>query len=58
MRPDKKKVLQYFPVSQFILGQRGEDIEKLWRDFYGLYVVLRKPFLTNSEIDDFEIKVK
>ncbi|GBC35292.2 hypothetical protein GLOIN_2v1828103 [Rhizophagus irregularis DAOM 181602=DAOM 197198] len=37
-------------------GQRGEDIEKLWRDFYGLYVVLRKPFLTNSEIDDFEIK--
>uniref|UniRef100_U9UUP7 Uncharacterized protein n=1 Tax=Rhizophagus irregularis (strain DAOM 181602 / DAOM 197198 / MUCL 43194) TaxID=747089 RepID=U9UUP7_RHIID len=39
-------------------GQRGEDIEKLWRDFYGLYVVLRKPFLTNSEIDDFEIKVR
>ncbi|GES86279.1 hypothetical protein GLOIN_2v1810931 [Rhizophagus clarus] len=58
MGSDKKKVLQYFPVSQFILGKHDEDIEKLWRDFYGLYVVLRKPFLTNSEIDDFEIKVK
>ncbi|GES82257.1 hypothetical protein GLOIN_2v1810931 [Rhizophagus clarus] len=34
----------------------GKDIEKLWRDFYELYLVLRKPILTNSEIDDFEVK--
>ncbi|PKK57166.1 hypothetical protein RhiirC2_721402, partial [Rhizophagus irregularis] len=58
MGPDKKKVLQYFPVTHFILGNRGEDIEKLWRNFYELYLILRKPVLTNSEIDDFEIKVR
>ncbi|PKY36301.1 hypothetical protein RhiirB3_458592 [Rhizophagus irregularis] len=58
MGPDKIKVLQHFPITQFILGKRGEDIEKLWRDFYELYVILRKPILTNSEIDNFEIKVR
>ncbi|PKB95006.1 hypothetical protein RhiirA5_437561, partial [Rhizophagus irregularis] len=56
MGPDKKKVLQYFPVSDFISERRGKDIEKLWRDFYELYLVLRKPILTNSEIDDFKVK--
>jgi hypothetical protein len=55
---DKIKVLQHFPITQFILGKCGEDIEKLWRDFYELYVILRKPILTNSEINNFEIKVK
>src|SRR5947208_16948256 len=58
MGPDKKKVLQYFTVTYFILGKCNEDIEKLWRNFYELYVILRKPSLTNSEIDNFEIKVK
>ncbi|PKC54794.1 hypothetical protein RhiirA1_505402 [Rhizophagus irregularis] len=58
MGPDKKKVLQYFPVSDFISERRGKDIEKLWRDFYELYLVLRKPILTNSEIDDFKVKVR
>ncbi|GBC45736.2 hypothetical protein GLOIN_2v1828103 [Rhizophagus irregularis DAOM 181602=DAOM 197198] len=56
MGPDKKKVLQYFPVSDFISERRSKDIEKLWRDFYELYLVLRKPILTNSEIDDFKVK--
>ncbi|PKY59032.1 hypothetical protein RhiirA4_514176 [Rhizophagus irregularis] len=58
MGPDKKKVLQYFPVSDFISERRGKDIEKLWYDFYELYLVLRKPILTNSEINDFKVKVK
>ena len=58
MGPDKKKVLEFFPVTDFILGERGEDIQKLWRDFYNLYMVLRKPILENAKIDDFEIKVK
>ena len=58
MGPDKKKVLQHFPIIDFISGRRGEDIQKLWRDFYDLYTILRKLNLTNSEIDDFEIKVK
>ena len=30
MGPDKKIMLEKFPVSQFIPGTRGEDIEKLW----------------------------
>ena len=33
MGPDKKKVLQHFPVTNFILEKRGEDIQKLWCDF-------------------------
>ena len=58
MGPDKKKVLQHFPVANFILGKRDEDIQKLWRNFYNLYMIIRQPVLTDSEIDDLEIKVK
>jgi hypothetical protein len=58
MGPDKKKVLQYFPVTQFILGKRGEDIQKLWHDFYNLYLILKKQSITDSEINDFKINVK
>ncbi|GET56950.1 hypothetical protein GLOIN_2v1810931 [Rhizophagus irregularis DAOM 181602=DAOM 197198] len=39
-------------------GKRGEEIQKLWRDFYDLYLVLRSPNLTYSEIDNFENKAK
>src|SRR5438270_13080699 len=58
MGPDKKKVLQHFPVTQFISGKHGENIQKLWHDFYYLYKILRKPSLTISEINDFKTKVK
>ncbi|EXX71113.1 hypothetical protein RirG_081470 [Rhizophagus irregularis DAOM 197198w] len=58
MGPDKKKVLQHFPVTNFISGRRGEDIQKLWRNFYDLYMFIRQTDLKDSEIDDFEIKVK
>ncbi|PKC54671.1 hypothetical protein RhiirA1_476867 [Rhizophagus irregularis] len=58
MGPDKKKVLQHFPVTNFISGRRGEDIQKLWRDFYDLYMFIRRTDLKDSEIDNFEIKVK
>ncbi|PKC55555.1 hypothetical protein RhiirA1_475402 [Rhizophagus irregularis] len=58
MGPDKKKVLQYFPIINFIPEKRGKNIQKLWHDFYDLYLVLRSPNLTNSEIDNFENKVK
>ncbi|RHZ89523.1 hypothetical protein Glove_13g94 [Diversispora epigaea] len=34
MGPEKKKVLHYFPVSNFISGLRGIKIEKLWKEFY------------------------
>ena len=55
MGPDKKKMLERFPVSQFITGTHGKDIEKLWREFYRLYLVLHKEYLSNQEIDQFEI---
>ncbi|PKB95691.1 hypothetical protein RhiirA5_385841 [Rhizophagus irregularis] len=55
MGPDKKKTLKEFPVSQFIPDIRGEDIEKLWREFYRLYTILHKEYLSDQEIDQFEI---
>lgn len=58
MGPDKKKVLEHFPVSQFIPGIRGQEIEKLWREFFRLYKILRTPFLLDQEIDTFEIDAK
>ncbi len=58
MGPDKKKVLEHFPVSQFISGIRGQEIEKLWREFFRLYKILRTPFLLDQEIDVFEIDAK
>jgi hypothetical protein len=58
MGPDKKKVLEHFPVSQFITGIRGQEIEKLWREFFRLYKILRTPFLSDQEIDKFEIDAK
>src|SRR5581483_5020810 len=54
----KKKVLECFPVSQFIPGIRGQEIEKLWKEFFRLYKILRKPFLLDEEIDAFEIDAK
>ncbi|PKC52396.1 hypothetical protein RhiirA1_481586 [Rhizophagus irregularis] len=58
MGPNKKKVLQYFPIVNFILGKCSEEIQKLWCDFYDLYLVLRSSNLTYLEIDNFENKVK
>jgi len=58
MGPDKKKMLQHFPVSEFITGKRGVDIENLWREFHRLYGILRKPFHTEEEILKFENDAK
>ena len=54
----KKKMLQYFPVCEFISGVRGITIENLWREFYQLYEILRKPFHTEEEILKFEDDAK
>jgi hypothetical protein len=54
MGPDKKKTLKEFPVSHFIPSTRGEDIEKLWREFYRLYTILHKEYLLDQEINQFE----
>ncbi|RHZ83399.1 hypothetical protein Glove_95g69 [Diversispora epigaea] len=58
MGPDKKKMLQYFPVSEFISGVRGIIIENLWKEFYQLYEFMRKPNYTEEEILTFENNAK
>ncbi len=58
MDSDKKKVLESFPISQFISSARGQEIEKLWKEFLRLYKILRKPFLLDKEINAFEIDAK
>ncbi|RIB23744.1 hypothetical protein C2G38_2242489 [Gigaspora rosea] len=55
MGPDKKKMLEKFPVSQFISGEREKDIEQLWREFYRLYNVLRRSQLSDQEIYQYKI---
>ncbi|RIB28565.1 hypothetical protein C2G38_2137290 [Gigaspora rosea] len=55
MGTDKKKMLEKFPVAQFITGIRGENIEVLWREFYRLYKVLRQSQLTDQEIYQFKV---
>jgi len=58
MGPDKKKLLQYFPISEFVSGVRGVAIENLWREFHRLYEILRKPSYTEEEILKFEEDAK
>src|SRR6266498_3088712 len=58
MGSDKKKALEHFPVSQFISGIRGQEIEKLWREFFRLYKILQTSFLLGQEINAFEIDAK
>ncbi|PKC59395.1 hypothetical protein RhiirA1_469493 [Rhizophagus irregularis] len=58
MGPDKEILLQYFPVSEFISGSRGVDVENLWREFYRLYKILRKSSHTDEEILEFEKDAK
>ena len=58
MGPDKKKMIKEFPVSHFIPSTRGKDIEKLWREFYRLYMILHKEYLSDQEIDQFEINAQ
>ncbi|RIB26438.1 hypothetical protein C2G38_2163391 [Gigaspora rosea] len=56
--PNKKKLLQHFPVSEFISGICGINIENLCRKFYQLYELLRKPTHTEEEILKFEEDAK
>jgi hypothetical protein len=51
-------MLEKFPVSQFIPGVRGKDIEELWREFYCLYLVLYEENISDQKIDQFTIDAK
>ena len=58
MGPDKKKMLQYFSVCEFISEICGITIEILQCEFYQLYEILRKPSHTEKEILKFEEDAK
>ena len=58
MGPDKKKLLQYFPISEFVSEVYGVAIENLWCEFHRLYKILRKPSHTKEEILKFEKDAK
>ncbi|RHZ86776.1 hypothetical protein Glove_46g54 [Diversispora epigaea] len=53
MGPSKLKIIEKFPFSTFINGQRGKDIKKLWRDFYNLYCTIKSVNLTTESIAQF-----
>ncbi|RHZ82094.1 hypothetical protein Glove_114g113 [Diversispora epigaea] len=58
MGPAKLKIIEKFPLSTFINGQRGKDIEKLWRDFYNLYYIMKSENLTIEDITQFSYDVR
>lgn len=55
MGPDKKKMLEKFPVAQFLPNTYGKDVEKLWREFYRLYTILHQNNFSEEDIIQFEI---
>ncbi|CAG8767150.1 15331_t:CDS:2 [Gigaspora margarita] len=55
MGPDKLVILKNFPINSFI---PGDEIRKLWDDFYFLYKTMRKINLTDDDIINFENLVR
>ena len=53
MGPNKLTILEKFPVAIFILGQRGNEIQKLWHDFF-IYNTMCKIDLTDEDIVNFK----
>ena len=53
-----KKLLQYFPISEFVSEVYGVAIENLWCEFHRLCEILRKPSYTEEEILKFEEDAK
>ena len=41
INPSKIKILEYFPVTEFIDGECEATIQFLWREFSRLYKVMR-----------------
>jgi hypothetical protein len=58
MGPEKKKILQSFPVSEFVTRSCGIAIENLWHQFFNLYEMLRKPSYNEEDIIKFELEAK
>ncbi|CAJ0823681.1 16913_t:CDS:10 [Entrophospora sp. SA101] len=58
MGPEKKKILQSFPMSEFVTGSHGIAIENLWYQFFNLYEMLRKPSYNEEDIIKFELEAK
>ena len=50
-----------FQITHFFEGQqfiRGQEIERLWREFYRLYKIMRQKSITDEEINQFEVDAK
>src|SRR5207249_8451104 len=54
MGPSKIKMLEHFPVTEFMEGERGATVQFLWREFSRLYNIMRKDSISDQEIDTFE----
>ena len=57
MEPSKIKMLEHFPVTEFMEGERGATVQFLWREFSRLYNIMRKDSISDQEIDTFETDV-
>ena len=55
---NKLTFLEFFQVSKFYNNEKGIKIENLWREFIRLYRLLRRPFLSDNEIDSFQNDAK
>lgn len=53
MGPAKLRIIKNFPVSNFIIGNRGKDIENLWKKFYSLYRTIQCSNLSKEDIIQF-----
>ncbi|RHZ79022.1 hypothetical protein Glove_152g68 [Diversispora epigaea] len=53
-----EQVMKDIKIHFEFFKSKSNDIQKLWHDFYELYTILRKPFITNSEINNLKIKAK
>jgi hypothetical protein len=58
MGPSKIKMLEYFPITEFMEGERGTTVQFLWREFSRLYNIMRKDSISDQEIDTFETDVR
>ncbi|PKC13608.1 hypothetical protein RhiirA5_410390 [Rhizophagus irregularis] len=58
---EEMKKLHDFQVANLFEGQeatRGQNIEKIWREFYRLYKIMHQKSITNEEINQFEVDAK
>jgi hypothetical protein len=58
MGPSKIIMLEHFPITEFMEGERGITVQFLWREFSRLYKIIRQDSINDQEIDTFEMDVR